>query len=89
MSLISTRLVSPKFLLASSSCLAAAAEVAQRADAHLLQAIAAAHGELEVGHRDTEHLAHAVALFFRVFVVELFMRGLSILEEERRPLWSG
>jgi len=42
---ISTSEVSPKFLLESSSCSVVRAQIAQRVDAHLLQAVAAADGK--------------------------------------------
>ena len=41
--------------------LGAASQIAERHDAHLLQAVTAADGQLEIGDRNAEHLVQAVA----------------------------
>ncbi len=85
MSRISTSDVSPKFLLASSSCSLRPRQVAERHDAHLLQAIAAADRELEVGDRDAEHLAEPILAAAGVLVVVHVAGGVGILEEQPGP----
>ena len=59
--------------------LAASRQVAERHDAHLLQAIAAADRQLEVGDRDAEHLAEPILAAPRVFVVVHVARGIGVL----------
>ncbi len=57
-------------------------EVAQRHNAHFLQAISAADGQLEIGDRDAEDLAEPVLATARVFVVVHVARRVGVFEEQ-------
>src|SRR5205807_3238197 len=46
-----------EILAAQELLLADARQIAKRADVHLLEAIAAADGQLEIGYRNLQHLA--------------------------------
>ena len=65
--------------------LAGAGEVAERHDAHLLQAIAAADREFEIGDRNAEHLAEAILAAAGVFVVVHVAGGVGILLRTAGP----
>ncbi len=84
-SLISMRLVSPKFLLESSS----ASDVRHRSPRVitpiLRRQLRLRTRELEIGHRDVEHLAHPVALLLRILVVVHVARGRGVFDKEHRP----
>ena len=64
-------------------------QVAERHDAHLLQAVAAADRELEIGDRNAEHLAEPVLAAAGVFVVVHVARGVGVLEEQPGPRMIG
>ena len=88
-SLISTRLVSPKFLLASSSC-----SVQRHRSPRVMMPIFCRQLRLRTESSksvtgNAQHLAHAVAFLLRVFVVVLLVRGFGVLEEQRRPAMVG
>ena len=89
MSLISVRLVSPKFLLLNRSC----SLVRQRSPSVMMpifcRQIAAADRQLEIGHGDAEHLAHTVAFLLRVLVVVHIAGGLRILRNSAARAWVG
>ncbi len=57
-------------------------QVAQRADAHLLQAVARADGELEIGDGDAEHLRELVAALLGLLVVVHVRGGQHVLHVE-------
>ena len=65
--------------------LAAPRQIAERHDAHLLQAIAAADRQFEVGDRNAEHLAEPILAATRVFVVVHVAGGVGILLEQPSP----
>ena len=69
--------------------LAASRQIAERADAHLLQAIAAADRQLEIGDGNVEHRGQAVLPALGVFVVEHVARGRGVFEIQPGPRMVG
>ena len=69
--------------------LAGPRQIAERHDAHLLQAIAAANRQLEIGDRNAEHLAEPILAAPGVFVVVHVAGRVGVLEEQPRPRMIG
>ena len=81
MSLISCRLVSPKFLYDSSSASVRRDQVAERRDQHLREAVARTHRQLEVGDRRGQQLVATVLLADVIVVDHHRQRRLGIADE--------
>ena len=81
-SLISESDVSPKFLEASRASLGGSGQVAERADVHLPQAVAATDRQLEVGDGGLQDAGQTLVVLLGLLVVVHVAAGAAVLEEE-------